>query len=105
MFLVLLDLSAAFDTLDHDILLKRLEESVGLSGLALHWMDSYIRGRSQSVTIDGKTSDAASFKYGVPQGLVLGPILFTIYTIPIGHIARKYDLELQRGSLVAPICQ
>ena len=57
-------------------------------------MDSYLRGRSQSVTIDGKTSDAVSLKYGVPQGSVLGPILFTIYTIPIGHIARKYDLEL-----------
>ena len=66
----------------------------GLSGLALHWMDSYLRSRSQSVTIDGKTADAQCLKYGVPQGSVLGPIPFTIYTIPIGHIARKYDLEL-----------
>ena len=84
-FLVLLGLSVAFDTLDHDILLKRLEESVGLSGLALRWMDSYLRGRSQSVTTDGNTSDAASLKYGIPHGSVLGPLLFTIYTIPIGH--------------------
>ena len=93
-FLVLQDLSAAFDTLDYDILLRYLKKSVGLSDLALCWMDSYLRGRSQSVTIDGKTSDAAGLKYGIPQGSVLGPILFTIYTIPIGHIARKYNLVI-----------
>lgn len=74
-FLVLLDLSAAFDTLDHDILLGRLENSLGLSGAALQWMNSYLRGRSQTIIIDGVKSHSADLQYGVPQGSVLGPIL------------------------------
>ena len=90
MFLVLLDLSAAFDTLEHDIILRRLEESIGLSGTALEWMGSYLCGRSQSVVINDVTSEAQELKYGVPQGSVLGPIVFTIYTSPIGRIARKF---------------
>ena len=103
LFLILLNLSAAFDTVDHDILLRRLEESVGLSGLALRWMDSYLRGRSQPVTIDGRhQTQLAPFKYGVQQGSVLGPILFTIFTIPIGYITRKYDLELHLYTPMTP---
>jgi hypothetical protein len=93
-FLVLLDLSAAFDTLDHNILLRRQEESVGLSGVALQWMDSYLRGRSQSVVIDGVKSEPADLQYGVPQGSVLGPVTFTIYSSPIGEIARRHNLEI-----------
>ena len=85
-FLVLLDLSAAFDTLEHKLILSRLQD-LGLSADALRWMASYLQGRSQSVAIDGVTSDAASLQYGVHQGSVLGPILFTIYTSPIGMIA------------------
>ncbi len=72
-FLVLIYLSAAFDTLDHNILLRRLEESVGLSGVALQWMDSYLRGRSQSVVIDGVKSEPADLQYGVPQGVSYWP--------------------------------
>ena len=94
MFLVLLDLSAAFDTLEHDIILIRMEESIGLSGTALEWMRSYLCGRSQSVVINDVTSEAQELKYGVPQGSVLGPIIFTIYTSPIGRIARRYNLEI-----------
>ena len=67
-FLVLLDLSSTFDTLDHDILLHRLEESVGLTGAALQWMNSYLRGRTQCVRIDGVSSKSSELKYGVPQG-------------------------------------
>ncbi len=93
-FLVLLDLSAAFDTLDHNILLERLESGIGMSGTALRWIDSYLRGRTQSVVIDGVQSDPADMQYGVPQGSVLGPILFIIYTTPIGDIARRHNLEI-----------
>ena len=92
-FLVLLDLSAAFDTLDHDILLDRLDSLV-VSGAVLQWMESYLRGRPQTVVIDGVKSDPQYLQYGIPHGSVLGPILFTIYTIPIGAIARLHNLEM-----------
>ncbi len=65
-----------------------------MSGDALKWVASYLQGRSQSIVIDGVTSDTASLQYGVPQGSVLGPILFTIYTSPIGEIARCHNLEI-----------
>ena len=93
-FLVLLDLSAAFKTIDHDILIKRLHDNLGLSRTALAWMNSYLRGRSQSVVINGTKSEPADLQYGVPQGSVLGPILFTIYTSPIGAIAKRHNLEI-----------
>ena len=93
-FLVLLDLSAAFDTIDHDILLNRLKSSIGLSDKSLSWFNSYLKDRFQSIVIDGVTSEPVNLKYGVPQGSVLGPILFTIYTCPIGEIARKYNVEI-----------
>ena len=90
-FLILLDLSAAFDTIDHDILFKRLE-SICVGGLALRWFQSYLCSRSQAVNINGTVSSHVSLPYGVPQGSVLGPILFTIYSSPITSIARKHGL-------------
>ena len=57
-------------------------------------MASYLRDRLQSVIIGGERSDPADLQFGVPQGSVLGPILFTIYTIPIGDVARRYNLEI-----------
>ena len=93
-FLVLLDLSAAFDTIDHGILLDRLKSNIGLSDKSLGWFCSYLKDRLQRIVIDGVTSEPVNLKYGVPQGSVLGPILFTIYTSPIGEIARKYNVEI-----------
>ncbi len=78
--LVLIDLSAAFDTIDHDILLDRLETKFGISGVALEWHRSYLQARRQCVIINGQTRSAESvLRYGVPQGSCLGPILFTEY--------------------------
>ena len=92
-FLVLLDLSAAFDTVDHEILLNRLKYRMGVEGTVLKWMESYLSGRSQSVQIKDVKSDSKALKWGVPQGSVLGPILFSIYTSPLGDIVKKHGVE------------
>ena len=90
--LMLLDLSAAFDTIDHTILLQRLHE-LGIRDAALDWFKSYLSQRRQSVVINGTRSSYQNLSFGVPQGSVLGPILFTLYTTPLGAIAQKYQLN------------
>ena len=92
--LVLLDLSSAFDTIDHRALLTRLNDLIGVSGIPLKWFESYLTNRYQRVCINGNFSNVQSLRYGVPQGSVLGPLLFSIYTLPLGNIIRKYGLEL-----------
>ena len=82
--LVLLDLSAAFDTLDHSILLRHLETNFGVTGNALSWFSSYLSDRYQSVIIDGELSRPQKLEYGVPQGSVLGPQLYSAYVKPLG---------------------
>ena len=82
-FLVLLDLSAAFDTIDHDNLFMILERFVGISGSALQLIKSYFSGRTQRVVIDGILSDFANLVCGVPQGSVLGPMKFCLYLLPL----------------------
>ena len=90
--LVLLDLSAAFDTIDHEILLNRLF-NLGVRDSALAWFRSYLTDRRQCVYIKGTKSKERRLPYGVPQGSVLGPILFTLYTTPLGNIARASGLK------------
>ena len=84
-----LDLSAAFETLDPKILLDRLNKYLGLSGSALLWFKSYLSERAQTVYINNENSNDVTIKYGVPQGSVLGPILFLIYVLPLGIILRS----------------
>ena len=78
--LALLDLSAAFDTVDHSILCKRLQLTFGLDGQVLEWFRSYLHGRSQYVRRGMLKSLSVLLVCGVPQGSVLGPILFILYT-------------------------
>ena len=87
--LTLLDLSAAFDTIDRSILFHRLHECYGINGLALSWFRSYLSDRTQSVKVGSVLSHPMDLKFGVPQGSVLGPLLFSMYTNPLSSIIRS----------------
>ena len=91
--LVMLDLSNAFDVIDHGIMLTRLQHSFGVTAEALDWMRSYISGRTQCVSVGLATSFNAHLCCGVPQGSVLGPKLYCIYTKPVGDIVKKHNLR------------
>ena len=92
--LLLLDLSAAFETLaDHCILFSRLTRRFGIGGRALEWFRLYLGDRTQFVNTNGSTSERRVLQFGVPQGSVLGPLLFSLYTSPLSDIASKHELS------------
>lgn len=92
---VLLDLSAAFDTIDHAVLLEKLLKDYGIKGTALHWCKSYLEKRYFGVKIDNTISTFLELLFGVPQGSLLGPILFILYIKTLQKIAAKYGLNIQ----------
>ena len=85
-------MSATFDTVNHEILLSRLEHRNGMAGSVLAWMRSCLPDRSQCVCLQGCASSKTDVACGVPQGSVLGPLLFSPYTAPIGEIIRRHNL-------------
>lgn len=102
--LVLLDLSAAFDTIDHGLLLHRLYQSFGIRQDALKWIESYMKHRTQAIRLDlgpsissmttsEATSKPARLTCGVPQGSILGPLLFTLYTAPLSDLIRSHGID------------
>uniref|UniRef100_A0A3Q3C7D3 Reverse transcriptase domain-containing protein n=1 Tax=Haplochromis burtoni TaxID=8153 RepID=A0A3Q3C7D3_HAPBU len=91
--LILLDLTAAFDTVDHEILISRLEQCVSITGVALKWFRSYLTKQTFSVRLGNCESSRAPLSHGVPQGSILGPILFSLYLLPLGSIFRKHRLS------------
>ena len=88
--LILLDLRAAFDTVNHDTMLRRLEYTFGIQGKALSWFASYLSGRTQRIMINESKSKPFSLECGVPQGSCLGPLLFTLYTSELFEIIKYY---------------
>ena len=91
--LVMLDMSSAFDVINHGIILTRLQHSFGVTAEALDWMGSYISGRTQCVSAGPATLFNAHLCCGMPQGSVLGPKLYCIYTKPVGDIVKKYNIR------------
>ena len=90
--LILLDLSAAFDTVDHELLIEDLMY-IGVEDEALDWFKSYLENRSCHVIINGTKSEKKNTSYrGVPQGIVLGPVLFSIYTVELSWIPSHHGV-------------
>ena len=105
--IAVLYVSTAFDRLNRSILLKRLEVTFGVPDAALQWFASYPSDHCQSIIVDGIVSAPSRLVYGVPQGSVLGPVLFTLYPQSLsdvisvhGYDFHKYadDIELSQGA-------
>ena len=92
--LVCVDLSAAFDTVDHDVLLQVLRNKFGVSGVALTWFESYLRPRSTTVIIEDHQSSPVDVRCSVPQGSICGPVLYTIYASTLKEHIRNYDVSI-----------
>ncbi len=92
--LIFLDFSSAFDTIDHTILLERLEHQYGITNKVLHWFSSYLKNRNYRVKVNNTISNSIDLKYGVPQGSILGPVLFSLYIKDIEHIAHAHNINV-----------
>ena len=91
--LTLLDLSADFDTIDYSVLLDHLSDWYDISDTALIWIRSFLINRFQSIKIRKCFSKAAPLFCGVPQGSVLGPLMFTLYTRPLSSLINSHKLD------------
>ena len=90
--LLMLDLSAAFDTVSHEILLDRLSQCYGITGSVLKWFASHLSSRTQFVQIECSRSSLRELNCGVPQVSVLGPLLYVLYTSPVADIIKRHNL-------------
>ena len=88
--LVLLDLSAAFDTVNHSVPLRRLPSSFGITSAPLDWFTSYLKTRRQRVSISGNLSESLALDWGIPQGFCLGPLLYIVYSSKLFNIIKQH---------------
>ena len=92
--LALLDVSAAFDTVDHDILMHRLSESFGIVGQAHDWLSSFVTRRTYSVRFGGTTTSPWKVRSGIPQGSILGPLLYILYTADVAALVESLGFKV-----------
>ena len=90
--LLLLNLSATFDTIDHEILLSRLSSRYGIMGEIHKWFESHLKEKTYRVHVSSGQSTIRSVRSGVPQGSTLGPVLFSLYIAPIGDLLRSLEI-------------
>ena len=91
-----LDISAAFDMVNHCTLLDRLQNEFGIDGKVLAWLRSYMTSRQQFVKIGQHSSSSTTCQCGVPQGSVLGPLLFAVYTVPIADVVSSFGVQFHQ---------
>ena len=84
--LLALDISAAFDAVDHSVLCKRAQAKFAINGTALDWLQSFVTDRSQYIAVGDERSETTILSSGVPQGSTLGPFLFALYMSPIDDV-------------------
>jgi len=101
---VRLDISAALDTISHSILLNRLQNEFGLSSTVLDWVCSHLSDRQQYVKIGRHSSDLLDCCSGVPQGSVLGPLLFAAYVSPVGSVIESFSVRYQQYADDTQLC-
>ena len=92
----LLDMSAAFDCVDHDLLLQRLHYSFGMTGVVLDWISCFLRERTQRIVFNGQLSTTQHLAFGVPQGSVIGPLLYVLYTAKLSCVVAEHGLRLHQ---------
>ena len=90
--LLLLDLYAAFDTVDHSIRLSRLSDRLSVNGTVLAWFESCLKSRKYYVQVEGSKSTTPTASCAVPQGSTLGPLLYALYTVPVADIIKSHNL-------------
>ena len=97
--LVLLDLSATFDTVNHSLLLSRLYTRFGISGTVFKWFRSYLSDRTQFININEAASTICDLLVGVPQGSVLGTVLYLMYTSPTSEVIKRFCLNFHQNTV------
>ena len=93
MLMAMLDLSAAYDLVDHDILLSGMKSQLGFFGMVLKWFNSYLKSHTQLVVIGSAQSNEVPLTTGVPQGSILGSLLYLIYVLPLKYIFKKHNIS------------
>jgi len=94
--LISLDMSAAFDTVDHEVLLQRLQSEFGVPDTPLSWLRSYLKSRTQFVKLGQHQSPAVGLDVGVPQGSVLGPLLFAVYRRTAADVIMSHGVQFHQ---------